>query len=336
MNEDQPLVSVVMSVYNEEKYIEQAIESILGQTLQSFEVLIVDDCSTDRTGEILGGYQDSRIRVFRNQKNKGLTHNLNEGLQHARGKYIARMDGDDICLPERFEKQIRYLEAHPDYMLISCQTLTFGEQDLRGRLTDQPEALRVRMLIRPVLAHPGFMMRRELVFDYGYRYNEAFRSAQDYDFAVRVSEKFPIGIAPEILLKYRAHPGQVSAKGAGSQFENADKIRAYQWEKLGAVFSEEQKKYYRAWVLEERGGSFELFAGAWKLIGIMLSANEVTGVYDAAIMEDTLKRVFFTWVVRNKALPIYLRVPKICGHHLKDCLLFIKEACSIIKGKAQR
>ena len=112
------------------------------------------------------------------------------------------MDGDDISLPERFEKQVRYLEDHPDVMLISCQTQNFGDSFLCCKLRESSEELKVRMLVRPVFAHPGFMMRRELL-DKGFFYDESFRTAQDYELASRVAGECQIGIVPEILLYYR-------------------------------------------------------------------------------------------------------------------------------------
>ena len=110
MEEKMPLVSIIMSVYNEERYIQESLDSVLSQTLDNFELIIIDDCSTDKTAEMIEGYHDSRIRLYRNKENQGLTKNLNNALRYCRGDYIARMDGDDICLPQRLEKQVQYME----------------------------------------------------------------------------------------------------------------------------------------------------------------------------------------------------------------------------------
>ena len=163
MKRGKVLVSVVMSVYNDEQYLKESLDSIFAQTIQNFELIIVDDCSTDRTVEIIENYHDDRIRLIRNTENRGLTRNLNTALEYVQGTYIARMDGDDKSRPERFEKQIAYLEQHPDLMLISCRTHMFGEEDLISQIQGTPKQLQAMMLIRPVLAHPGFMMRRELI-----------------------------------------------------------------------------------------------------------------------------------------------------------------------------
>ena len=110
MKRGKVLVSVVMSVYNDEQYLKESLDSIFAQTISDFELIIVDDCSTDRTVEIIENYHDDRIRLIRNTENRGLTRNLNTALEYVQGTYIARMDGDDKSRPERFEKQIAYLE----------------------------------------------------------------------------------------------------------------------------------------------------------------------------------------------------------------------------------
>ena len=199
MKSGKVLVSVVMSVYNDEQYLKESLDSIFAQTIQDFELIIVDDCSTDRTVEIIENYHDDRIRLICNSENRGLTRNLNTALEYVQGTYIARMDGDDKSRPERFEKQIAYLEQHPELMLISCRTHMFGEEDLISQIQGTPKQLQAMMLIRPVLAHPGFMMRRKLIVQEGFRYDESYRSAQDYNFAARVAKKFEIGVTPEIL-----------------------------------------------------------------------------------------------------------------------------------------
>ena len=122
MEQNNILVSIIMSVYNDEKYLNEALDSIFAQTIQNFELIIIDDCSTDDTVKIIESYHDKRIRLMVNDKNEGLTKNLNKALKYVRGKYIARMDGDDRSRPQRFEKQIEFLEENQDLMLISCRT----------------------------------------------------------------------------------------------------------------------------------------------------------------------------------------------------------------------
>lgn len=332
MSKQNPVISVIMSTYNEEKYIETSLKSLLNQTFKDFEIIIVDDASTDHTRQLIQGLQDERIHLLCNEENQGLTKNLNKALDYVKGKYIARMDGDDIAFPKRFEKQYKYMEQHPETMLVSCYTKSFGDSELVFALPDNSEVLKVRMLIRPVYAHPGFMMRRELI-DAGYRYDEEYRTAQDYEFASRVAEKYKIGMVPEILLFYRVHKKQISAKAGNQQFNNADKIRKRQLERLGIRLSETEWQAYQALVKEVKTDSLEDFHRVYEIIHKMLACNEKTKIYNPKIMEKTLKRILYTWVIRNKNMKYILAFPKVCRYQMKDMLLFVGEAFRTIREK---
>ena len=120
MYSSQPVISVILPVYNAERFLREAIDSVLKQTFVDFEFIILNDGSTDKTEDIILSYKDPRIRYVKNEKNLKLIKTLNKGVDMARGKYIARMDADDISLPERFEKEVAYLEAHPDVAVVSC------------------------------------------------------------------------------------------------------------------------------------------------------------------------------------------------------------------------
>ena len=332
---EKPLISVVMSVYNDELYLKQSLDSIFAQTIQDFEVIIVDDASSDRTVEIINAYEDDRIRLYRNEENQGLTKNLNRGLSMVRGTYIARMDGDDICYPERFEKQIEWLEKHPDFMLISCRTKMFGEENLISVIQGTPEQLQAMMLIRPVLAHPGFMMRRELL-DAGFEYDESYRSAQDYNFAVRVAKQFKIGITPQILLNYRVHKKQISSKKGSEQSANADRVRYMQLEWLGVTLDKQQEKIYRAWAQEAVGYGIDEYRSAKELIGLLARQNEEKKIYDQKALVKESKRLLFQWVIRSKSGKMLSYMAQLCGWNLGDWCLFIGKAVEIIKHKVSK
>ena len=273
-----------------------------------------------------------RIQLICNEENCGLTKNLNKGLRIARGKYIARMDGDDISEQTRFERQVAFLEEHPSVYLISCHAQNFGESDLVNRIRGNSEVLRCRMLIRPVFAHPGFMMRRELIEE-GFFYDETFRTAQDYEFAVRAAGTHEIGMVPEILLHYRVHKKQISNTANGNQVTNADRVRQKQLEQLKITLSGEEQQVYHDWVYERKPQSFEEFVEASALLQRFVTANEKTGIYDGRVLEKTLKRLLYTWVIRNKNLKYICRFPKICGYLPGNMLLFVGEAIRTIREK---
>ena len=321
MTDTRPLISVIMSVYNEEAFLGEAINSILAQTIQDFELIIVDDCSNDRTGEILNGYADPRIHIIKNQENRGLTANLNRALEEAGGIYIARMDGDDIAHKDRFEKELNYLESHPELQLISCRTETFGNEQLSSDIQGEPEYLRCRMLVRPVLAHPGFMVRGEVFRELGFRYDESFRQAQDYELAARLSRTYAIGICPEILLSYRAHKGQVSQKAGGSQFKNADRVRERLLQELGVVFNQDEWNDYHQLVLEVPTADSAQMKRVVMLLDRIIDGNEKKHIYDPAILKKTLGIVMADWMIRTKSRSIYREA----GEILHEDKVYLRE-----------
>ncbi len=315
-NDNRPLISVIMSVYNEQEYIEDAVKSVLDQTESDFELIIIDDCSTDDTVRIIEGLNDDRIILVRNEENRGLTKNLNRALEMAKGEYIARMDGDDISEPTRFEKQVSYLKAHPDIMLISCNTVTFGEQKLVSDMGGSPEELRCTMLLRPVLAHPGFMFRSALYREYEYKYDEHFISAQDYDLASRVvspdkdpSKGLKIGITDDVLIKYRNHKGQVSTVNTGKQFAYACEVRKRLFGQLDMELSESEIEAYNKWVTESDASKDE-FLLCMQILNRILQQNKT--IYDTAVLKSVLMKNYFKWILRSNGKHYMW---KICGTH---------------------
>ena len=322
-----------MSVYNEEHYLQDAIDSILAQTVRDFELIIMDDGSKDRTREILSGYQDPRIRVFLNDENCGLTVNLNRALDAAEGRFIARMDGDDIAYPDRFEKELEYLRCHPELKLISCRTKTFGDLNLQSDITGNSEYLRCRMLVRPVLAHPGFMARGELFRELGYRYDESFRQAQDYDLAARLTRQYSIGICPEVLLEYRAHEGQVSNKAGERQFRNADRVREKLLRELGIALTEQEWDIYHQLVLEKPSKNVDTYIQAVRIIDRIVDQNYKLNIYDEAILKNALGRIISDWIIRSKVKSLYTRASTIFHGDKEYMQAYLHEWRQVLKRK---
>lgn len=221
-----PKVSVVMSVFDGERYLREAVESILGQTFTDFEFIVIDDGSTDSTWEILGSYDDSRIRLMRNQGNIGLTKSLNKGVALARGGYIARMDADDVALPQRLEMQVAFLEDHSEIGILGswCRMLNANGEDL-GLYEMPTDDLRIRWvsLLTNPFAHPTVVLRRALLGKDGPWYDEALETAQDYDLWLRVLECTTGANLNDPLILYRVGCG-VTAMGREAQLENSHKI----------------------------------------------------------------------------------------------------------------
>ena len=207
-----PLVSVIMPVYNAEKYLEEAIKSVLSQTFTNFEFLIFNDGSTDNSLKIIQSYQDDRIVLAYNGQNKGYVSHLNEGIRLARGKYIARMDADDICLPERFEKQVDFLEKNPTYVLCGSRIKCFGETQDEVMLPLEDEEIRLKMLYITPFAHPSVMIRKATLLENALRYDKEVMPAEDHDLWARIAQLGKLHNLKTPLLRYRMHPQNISTQ----------------------------------------------------------------------------------------------------------------------------
>jgi glycosyltransferase involved in cell wall biosynthesis len=220
-----PTVSALMPVYNAEPYLAEAVESILGQTFADFEFLIVNDGSTDRSGAILERYaaRDRRIRLT-SRPNTGYTVALNQLLDLASGEFVARMDADDVALPQRLERQVDYLRAHRDVVCIgsAVQFIDAAGRFLRnGHPGMDHEAIQQRALAGDCpLNHPSIMMRRAAVQAVG-GYHPEFEPAEDLDLWLRLGEVGRLTNLPEVLMKYRQHPRSFSEQHQRLQLERS-------------------------------------------------------------------------------------------------------------------
>ena len=219
-----PKVSVIMPVYNGEKYLKEAIDSILCQTYSDFEFIIINDCSADGSENIVLSYNDDRIVYIKNEENSGVARSLNVGLEKACGEYIARMDADDIALPDRFEKQVNFLDTHSEYGVCGCNIEKFSENEERPFLfSTENDSIKIDLLFDSAVPHPGVMMRKSLGKDL--YYDAHYEQAEDFELWTRLIKKTQICNLPEILLKYRVHDFQVSNYQNERQLNSSKKIR---------------------------------------------------------------------------------------------------------------
>lgn len=224
-----PIISVVLPVYNGEKHLAEAIDSVLAQSLPDFELIIIDDGSTDGSLRILQEYQkrDKRIRLV-SRENRDLATTLNDSIDIARGEWVARMDQDDIALPQRLERQLQWLEktgADVAGSWVKC----FGSWDqriTRGYQTDQ--AIKVDMLFKSPFVHPSVMMRTALIKQL--RYDKSAEKAEDYDLWTRAARSgWMMSNVPEVLLLYRKHASQISTKSSIRQESIREEVQRRYW-----------------------------------------------------------------------------------------------------------
>jgi glycosyltransferase involved in cell wall biosynthesis len=205
-----PSVSILMPVYNAGPYLSEAIESMLNQTYTDFDLIVLDDCSTDNSAEVAKSFTDSRIVYHRNEVNSGLANNLNTGLKMAKGKYIARMDGDDISLPHRLQTQIDFMESNPDIDLCSCAMQMFGADNQLWVRDRDPEQVKISMMFYSAVLHASSVFRKDVFENNNLYYNQETFPAEDYDLWSRAIFHCKMVNLPDVMYLYRMHGTQVT------------------------------------------------------------------------------------------------------------------------------
>lgn len=214
---DKPLVSVVFPAYNAGNTVKESIDSIISQTYDNWELIAIDDGSADNTAEIIQSYKDVRVKYVKNETNLGLIKTLNRAIGYCTGKYIARMDSDDIAEPERFQKQVDYLELHPKVIVCGSAIKMFGSKDGKSydrevHFLTEDKDLKDYLIKEPCFAHPAVMMRRDVLERTGLRYKENYDYAEDYKLWIDLMNYGDYHNLPEVLLNYRLSNTQMTQK----------------------------------------------------------------------------------------------------------------------------
>jgi glycosyltransferase involved in cell wall biosynthesis len=282
-----------MAAYNAEAHLSAAIDSILGQSFTDFELIIIDDGSTDRTAEIIAACGDPRIKAIRNPGNLGLIRSLNRGLDAAGGAYVARMDADDEALPERLARQVGFLDTHPEIGLCGTAIETFGARTEPWSMICEPVRMKCHLLFGPGMSHPTAMFRRSLVVLHGLRYDERYLHAEDYALWVRFADVTEIANLPEVLLRYRLHTQSISHINRQVQHQTANRIRREQLAKLGLDASDREMTVHITLV---RGAPHTLAldvgeAEAWLVR--LLQGNRQHGYVDRDVLSAVVYEMWF-------------------------------------------
>lgn len=216
------LISVLMPVYNtKEEYLRASIESILNQTFKNFEFIIVNDGSTNNVEEVILSYKDDRIKYFK-QENQGIVGALNNAWSKASGKYIARMDSDDIAYPERFAKQIKFLEENPEYSLIGSWAKIIPSKNI----IKLPQDIKIMDLLADCMfVHPSIMFNKADFEKFNIRYESGFDYVEDYCFYARAIKCLKMTNLQEVLLDYRVYPENSSSKNRNVRIKSSFKVQ---------------------------------------------------------------------------------------------------------------
>jgi glycosyltransferase involved in cell wall biosynthesis len=285
-----PKVTVLMPVFNGEKFLREAVESILSQTFTDFEFLIIDDGSVDRSVGIIRSYHDRRIRLIRNEGNLGIVPALNKGIDLARGEYIARMDCDDISLPHRLERQTAFLDAHRDIGACGSWIQAFSEN--WRWIVKYPasfEEILCSLFYNAAMAHPSVMMRTALLRQYHLYYDQSFLHAEDFELWVRAVQYTRLENIPEVLLRYRKSGAQITSGRNDQQMLTAGRIRELQLNKIGIYPTEVETNIHNSVFLTNYRKSIVTFGHALAWYRKVKAANREKKVYPEPCFSRKLK-----------------------------------------------
>ena len=310
MTDAKALITVLMPVHNGGDFLRPAAESILGQTHRDLELLVVNDGSTDRTADILAelAAADSRVRVIGGTTRLGFSGALNLGLEQARGEWIARMDADDIALPDRLETQCKFMRAHPDVGLCGGLIEVFGtRQGTFHRPPLSPDETLCYALFDNPFAHPTIMLRRDLIIQHGLRFDPAFCPSDDYELWSRCLRLFPCVNLNRVLLRYRVHGRSMSEADWGDMDRLAASIAAREVSALGLPTDDNTIRFHRNL---GRGRCFpirqrEELIRAERWLQTLLSANERSGRYPAEPLRRTVADIWYRACYHAGALGLW-------------------------------
>lgn len=219
----QPALTVVMPVYNGEKYLREAIDSTLNQTFTDFEFIIINDGSTDSSIKIIKSYSDERIKLINNAVNKGIPYSRNLGLQLATGEFLTWTDCDDINLPYRFEEQVGFLRNNIEYGVCGSWIKRIGEiKEVIFKAFENPELLKATLLFKPSIPNATAMLRLSKIREFNLLYNTNLPIAEDYDFIFRCSKFFPLTTIQKVLYLYRASETSIMKKFESLEIESSN------------------------------------------------------------------------------------------------------------------
>ena len=289
MIDGQPLVTVFMAVYNGEKYIKEAIESILGQTFADFELLIVNDGSTDGSMAVIADIKDSRIRVLHNERNMGIFLTRNKGIAEARGKYFATLDCDDVALVDRLEKQVDFMRRYPDCAV--CGSMAFmidGASQVTGRFEPPAgmEELPSYLFFANCFINSTTLIRADVLKSL--RYRNGFEPAEDYDLFCRLAESHPVANIGYPLVRYRVHGGNVTESKAAQKMKGEKTVIAYNLRRIGLDATEDQVALHHLFISKKFREAGVTLEQVERHLSVLKSANGTKGLYPPRLFDKVL------------------------------------------------
>lgn len=294
-------VSVIMPVYNNEEFLAQAIDSILCQTMRDFELIIISEYgSSKKSNEILKAYgkRDSRIRIFYNESLLGISASLNTAIELAQGEYIARMDADDISLPERLKIQSDLLDTRHDIGICGCETEFIDENENPienyDKFSIEPEQIKSDLLFFCCVRHPTTMMRKSALNEFNLRYNESFSATEDFELWSRACRFLSFYNIPQTLLSYRWYQNNATHSRSGEGIDNYIKVMDSSFNHMGLFFTHQELEMLCPLTCRiNHNNHQEVRAAMEKCQNEIISANEKIKIYDCDSLKNTCDRRFY-------------------------------------------
>ena len=308
-----PRVTVLMPVFNGERYLRDAMASIMGQTFTDFQFLIINDGSTDNSVNIIKSYTDNRIRLVHNKGNLGLVMSLNIGLALAQGEFIARMDSDDICRPDRLMLQVAFMETNPQVGVCGSWVQFFSEgKDKVWKLPSKSEEIRCWQFHSVGVAHPSVMMRRQSFTDNGLWYDPTYRHIEDYELWGRAIRVMDFANIRKVLLDYRISPEQVCSLYGSEQRAAMATLRLQRVRDLGIDPDQDEQQLHEMIMNNAIPQESEYLDRSEQWLMQLDSANRAAGTYKADLFSRRLLDIWFS-------ICISLADASVCS--LRRCLL---------------
>ena len=287
-----PLVSVILPNYNGESYIYQSIESILNQSYSNFEFLIIDDGSTDNSIELIKRFKDKRIILIENKANLKLIKTLNIGFKLAKGKYIARMDSDDIAHNERFKKQVEFLEKNLEISVLGTGFEVIDNPDKKILYEKNNIDIKWKQLYECHILHPSVMLRRSTFIENNYFFDKNYEHCEDYELWTRVSKKHQLANLNENLMYYREWEDNISHKHKNTQEKNSIIVRKNIFKWIGAELDELEINLFRELSYQNYSSKINIVKDLLEKIYL---ANKKSKYFPERYLDKKLKHIWLNY-----------------------------------------
>ncbi len=297
-------LTVLLTVYNGEAFLAETIKSILDQTYKDFKFLILDNASTDSSREVVKSFDDPRIQLIALPENIGQVAALNKGMDAIDTPLTARIDADDVCLPRRFQRQVEYMDSHPETGVCGTYAVAFeGNKESRWQWPCDSEEIKVQLLFECCIGHPTVVMRTDMFNKYELRYDDTLGHSEDWDLWQRASKHFKTANIPEYLLRYRLHEKNESKRILHRQYETAQKLDSRSLGYLGLqdhpLRTVHRDVAFTTFKAKNRGPDFLSRAAEW--FEVLEIANYRHKVYDLHVLHRFLEERLFIVLHYNTA-----------------------------------